>query len=243
MKRIGLLLSCLVLGTLLWATNPTESYQGEAIEQRNFDEAEWQKIISDIDYSKDLKAEEKEEKLEKTDEEASNWRNPIQFNDEFGRKLSIGLLAILGIVLLVLVLRFLLVAPQNRRLSKEDKDLEITVEELAENLEAHDPSSLIEQAITAENYRLAVRLYYLKTIRELSLKGEIQWKPDKTNSSYLEEMEKHDLYQKFQNMTRIFERVWYGNRSLNATDFEQIRPEAMDLLTQIESLPAEKEKL
>lgn len=240
MKRILLLCLCLGLHFAI-AQNPSEIYQEEAIEQRTFDEATWQEIVSEIDYSKDLQPDEPKEEEEV--DEARNWENPFEFNSEFGRMLSIALLSILGVILLVIVLRFLLKPPTKNVQITDKEAIEVSVEELAENLEAHDPSGLIEQAIGTGNYRLAVRLYYLKTIRELSLKDEIKWQRDKTNHSYLHEMQAHQLYQSFQEMTRIFERVWYGNRDLSVTDFEQIRPKAERLLAQIDAIASEKENI
>lgn len=218
-----------------FATNPSENYQQEDISERSFDEDKWQAIVNDIDYSKDLKPDKAEEETEETEEVDWNWRSPIQFGEGFGRALSIALLSILGIVLLVLLLRFLLVPPKNRKLDLSE-DLEISVEEVAENLETHDPRSLLEQAIDAKEYRLAVRLYYLKIIRELSLKEQIRWQRDKTNSQYLKEMRQHPLLDEFAEMTLLFERIWYGNRTIGMTDFELLRPKAEGLLTKVEQI-------
>ena len=228
----------LLMPFYFFAQTPSENYQQEPIEQTKFDEASWQKIISEIDYSKDLRAEEKKAEEAETPSENTdvfNWRSPIQLGEGFGKLLSIALLSILGLIALVLLLRFLLLPPKNRKIALQE-ELEVSAEEIAENLELHDPRSLLEKAVDAENYRLAVRLYYLKIIRELSLKSQIQWQRDKTNHSYLQEMNGHALQDNFRAITLLFEQIWYGNREIDATDFKPIRAKAEQLLNRINAI-------
>jgi len=44
-----------------------------------------------------------------------------------------------------------------------------------------DITALLAQALASQNYRVAVRLYYLRALHVLAKTGKIVWKKDKTN--------------------------------------------------------------
>ena len=69
---------------------------------------------------------------------------------------------------------------------------------------------------------MAVRLYYLSVLKELSVKNHIRWKRDKTNGAYLRELAGSPLFGTVQEVTLIFERVWYGKVELAKPDFDQL---------------------
>jgi len=70
-----------------------------------------------------------------------------------------------------------------------------------------------------------VRVYYLEVLKQLSLKDLIKWQRDKTNSEYLREMRQQTHFKDFRHVTRIFERVWYGDTKIEQDTFQQISPE------------------
>jgi hypothetical protein len=77
----------------------------------------------------------------------------------------------------------------------------------------------IKKAVAAENYKLALRLRYLQSLKILADKGDINWQLNKTNSEYIYEMRKHKLYQIFANLTNAFEYAWYGNNVVTKENF------------------------
>ena len=54
-------------------------------------------------------------------------------------------------------------------------------EKIEENIHESDLDKFIKQAESEEKYNLAIRLYYLAIIKELSLGKLIKWKRNKTN--------------------------------------------------------------
>jgi hypothetical protein len=88
----------------------------------------------------------------------------------------------------------------------------------------------IREAVDQQKYALAIRLYYLAIIKELSLSKLIKWKRDKTNWSYLNEVRTTALSQPFRETTRIFERVWYGEGTLDEKEFLSIKPKFDQLI-------------
>jgi len=83
--------------------------------------------------------------------------------------------------------------------------------------------SAIQQAIGQENYRLATRLLYLQTLKQLADKGLIQWQLNKTNTAYLAEMKTHPANDMFVQLTHHFDYVWYGETLLEKEQFLQIQ--------------------
>ena len=86
-------------------------------------------------------------------------------------------------------------------------------------IETHDIESLITQALRENNYRLAVRFYYLLVLQKLSKKDIIDWQVQKTNADYVYEIKSEGLRKDFTKLTRIYDFIWYGNFDVNETDF------------------------
>jgi hypothetical protein len=68
----------------------------------------------------------------------------------------------------------------------------------------------IDKAVSMENYRLAVRLLFLRLLRNLSDRNIIQYKQDSTNFDYLVQLHATKLYHDFFRLTRSYEYSWYG---------------------------------
>jgi len=112
--------------------------------------------------------------------------------------------------------------PKNKKVVKSNAH--ITIDNVEEHIYESDLDRFIREAVEQNNYTLAIRLYYLAIIKELSLKRAIKWKKDKTNKDYLREMRKTNLFNPFREATRIFERIWYGEEELEKEDYQEIKP-------------------
>ncbi len=76
-----------------------------------------------------------------------------------------------------------------------------------------DPSAydtLISQAVTNKNYRLAIRYLYLKTLQMLAGSGLLEFSADKTNYQYVNELRGKSYQNDFAALTLNYEYVWYG---------------------------------
>jgi hypothetical protein len=95
----------------------------------------------------------------------------------------------------------------------------------AESLEnIHDISfdDELEKAVAQHNYRLAVRLLYLKCLKQLSDADLIKWQIDKTNSAYINELTNPEQRKVFKTLTLQFEYVWYGEFAIDGPVFKNI---------------------
>lgn len=92
-------------------------------------------------------------------------------------------------------------------------------ENLAENIHEIDFNAAVDEAAGQQNYRLAVRLLYLQTLKRLTDAGLIQYKSDKTNRQYVYELAGSPWQDAFDYLTRQFEFVWYGDFPIDETRF------------------------
>ncbi|GAB3897355.1 DUF4129 domain-containing protein [Spirosoma agri] len=96
-------------------------------------------------------------------------------------------------------------------------------ENLVENIHEIDFDTVIDEAISQGNFRLAVRLSYLQTLKRLTDSGLIVYKPDKTNRQYVYELANTTIRADFEELTRQFEFIWYGNFPVNEASFQAVR--------------------
>lgn len=90
---------------------------------------------------------------------------------------------------------------------------------LNENIHELNFDQLIAEASAGQNYRKAIRLLYLKTLKQLTDQNLIDWQPNKTNRDYLAELQLSTFYPPFEQATFVFNYVWYGNFNINPHDY------------------------
>ena len=147
-------------------------------------------------------------------------RSIFQGNSLGGVFLKYMLIALaIGIVTFVVVKLFGL---DLRLISRKSKAVEVPYEESLENIHEIDFDDQLERTIADGNYRLAVRLLYLKTLKHLSDREIIDWRPDKTNQTYVHEVHNEKYRREFSQLTHRFEYIWYGEFFIDKNGFEPI---------------------
>ncbi len=188
-----------------------DGYASEPIKRHDFDTKKWESLKEGMDYSGP------KQQLKNEPKEPPGLKG-------FGPAFKI-LLIVLAIGLLVFLFLKLgggkdLFGPKDTKLKPSVSEAELSkIEENLHEAELNDP---IRRAIAAGDFPLAVRLYYLAMLKELSVRNHIRWKRDKTNGAYLRELAGSPLFGTVQEVTLIFERVWYGKVELTPSDFEQL---------------------
>lgn len=86
----------------------------------------------------------------------------------------------------------------------------------------------LEKAIRLGNYRLAVRIQYLDTLKKLSDRGLIRWLPNKTNWEYVQELAGTPYSGGFRQITTAFEYAWYGEFAIDEPVFRLMREKMLD---------------
>ena len=112
-------------------------------------------------------------------------------------------------------------------LSKTPSQVFLNEEDLI--TENKDIQDFINQALKENNYRLAVRFYYLLLLQQLSKKDIIDWQLEKTNHDYVFEIKNDLIRYQFTKVTRIYDFIWYGNFEVDENTFAKAEKEFLNL--------------
>lgn len=100
---------------------------------------------------------------------------------------------------------------------KEDEGLDYDVQE--DTIYGVDFETGIREALSRQDYRQAVRLLYLQTLKQLSDANHIDWQPSKTPSQYIREYG----HKAFAELSSHFVRVRYGNFEATEELFQEMK--------------------
>lgn len=213
-------------------TEPTyaerETYLADSLTVQHFDKAEWDKVVNGQTYDEetDEQAQKKaKKKLQQQQPGGGGEGRPGHAKDEDEEEVAsdnykhaapsqafqIVLIAIAAaIVLAILFFLFKDIGGFGKRTKDPAKPETVTVaeEELTERSALY---KLLQQALAAKNYKLALRYYYLLMIAQYREQGLIKWRKEKTNYHYLRELKSHPRIAEIRKATLLFEVAWYGD--------------------------------
>lgn len=105
--------------------------------------------------------------------------------------------------------------------SKKSERFDLSVKDLEQQVLSTDFEKLIKEAVQKNQFRLAIRYYYLLVLQKLNQKELIQWQYEKTNRDYYNELKNSDLKNKFRYVSYLYDYAWYGEFELNTSEFEK----------------------
>lgn len=238
-----LLFACLFLSiSSLHAFQYENDYLSSPVKEHEFDKKSWEKTVEDIDYSADIGAEQEKRKDQQLQQQKNNPSSPPPTPPSWlpgeGFFTILKLLVIIGGIAIIAFLLYKIIGvasgPKDKKIAPTTTIKNLDMEKVAENIHETNLRDLIRQAVQAENYSLAMRLYYLLIIKELSIHNHIKWKKEKTNGDYLNELSGSKLFEAFYQVTAVFERIWYGEMILKKESYGQLEPKLIDLVKQIQ---------
>lgn len=150
-----------------------------------------------------------------------------KLNDVFGIDLPPGWqqlaeIVIYGILVgfaLYILVKFLMGNQAASFFSRKSKSVApINIQE--DHIQNIDLDAYITKALQEENYRLAIRYMYLKSLKLLSQNNLIEWNHEKTNSDYYNEIENGELKSSFNKISYWYDHIWYGEFTLDKSGFE-----------------------
>lgn len=97
---------------------------------------------------------------------------------------------------------------------------EFTVSE--EDIHGIDFKKAIAKAAEDKDFREAIRLLYLQSLKQLSDKSLINWAAHKTNIDYASELSQTGHLAGFTQLTRFYEYAWYGEFMPAEEDYHKI---------------------
>lgn len=195
-----------------------ESYLADTLQLQHFNKEEWRKVVNGQTYGEEGERNKKKKAGQQQggDEgQPGRAKEDEELQNNQSRKLAPGFqiaLIALGVVLVLAVL-FVLFKDIGGlgKLKKQEaapETMAIAEEELTERSALY---KLLQQALAARNYKLALRYYYLLMIAQYREQGLIKWRKDKTNYHYLRELRNHPMITDIRKATLLFEMVWYGD--------------------------------
>jgi hypothetical protein len=151
-----------------------------------------------------------------------NWLYGKVFSTSESQNLFYYLLVGFGAIFLIFLMLKISGLSAMQIFQGQAKKLDLPYAESLENIHEINFDAEIENAIGQRNYRLAVRLLYLRSLKQLSDAQLIHWQIEKTNTAYLEELTNSEQRQSFGLLTRQFEYVWYGDFFVDGQSFQNI---------------------
>lgn len=228
-------------------SSPDNEYLTSKVAPKPFDRETWNKKREGLDYS-DKKKEEKKKKDKKENEVSksgdgdeiteSSENNSSYQSSDWGLNLGplAQIIAIVGIIMVLALLVFLIIKSglfnTNASINQTVTSAKL-LENIEDNLHESDLERALRLALDAQDYRLAIRIYYLTIIKELSLKDFIKWKRDKTNGQYVREMLDKPGGNAFRALTISFERAWYSNETIMLSHYEALNPQFQSFINSI----------
>jgi len=136
-------------------------------------------------------------------------------------------LKIFYVVIFLLVVYFIVRAIINKEGNwifgkSSDKSI-IPVTDIENNIYETDFKTLIAEAENENNYRLAIRFYYLWLLKTLSEKEIIDYDVEKTNSDYFIEIANEDTKKEFSYTSYLYNYIWYGEFDIDQPQFEKAK--------------------
>lgn len=203
------------------------TYDSAPIQIKQIDEADLQQYRDDPAFDYVV------EELERTwSDDFTAWLSDLLyrfFENLFGVEKAGGFLRVflevlpyllLG-VLIFLLIKFFLKVNANALLRRRKEKASVALSEEERLIRNEDLKQLIKNALADNNYRLAVRYYYLYVLKLLSEKEHIVWELQKTNRDYLGEIKSTDIRLPFGNITRLYEHIWYGDFPMDAPKYQK----------------------
>lgn len=106
---------------------------------------------------------------------------------------------------------------------RDDRASNVDMQPVAEqNIHEINFEEEISQAQQFQDYRKAVRLLYIWTLKRLADADQIHWHPGKTNADYQQELQSHPLLPDFHSLSIYYEYAWYGEFPVDAELYKKV---------------------
>jgi len=139
--------------------------------------------------------------------------------DSYG--VTILLIGSIVVIFLICILSFRRLNPASL-FARRNTGQETGILKSEENIHEISFEEEIQKAIVSKDFRMAVRLLYLQTLKILMEKGRIKWQPNKSNAVYLNELNGSSYRHTFEYLTLQFENNWYGAIPINDQEFDLV---------------------
>ena len=193
-----------------------DKYLHQRIDKKEFDKHKWETLREKTKI---------DESFQKRNQEAAQNNKPAQ-NKAISGTLE-NIIKWTVYIIIFGILMYLIFRAINFSIFNKNKKLKtkFSIEEIENDLNNAEIDPHLYAAIKSKNYKLAIRLYYLKIIQKLHEKEKIIWRKHKTNKHYLQEMYGKEDYGIFKEITLQYEKYWFGNTTIDETKYNTLSME------------------
>ncbi len=226
-----------IVNTSLWASSNMQKPQAE----RQFKEG-FKENYSSRKYNYEGKKEVRSTSSKHDDPSKYSENKPYSKEDNNADNFSFNFNALNWLFVLILIfavgyLAYTLLNDGSSKLfsSRNNEKLKSYNEITAENINQIDIKALIANAENTNDYRLAIRYYYLLVLKQLTLKNFIKYTDDKTNADYMNAIASHKFSKDFAYTSYIYNYTWYGEFTLDTKQYKKAKASFVQLLKEVNS--------
>lgn len=176
----------------------------------------WQKITqeSSFDYSPNQVEKSKETVHSKHSNKNVTWQDSTSNRSlDLGPMIQIILIAFFVFILVLILISIIRNVKHSKSIktfSDDNFDIDILDEEV---LEKSYLENWLEKSLLANNCKLAIRIYFLITLRRLEELHLIKWEKRKTNWNYIQELSSTAYQEHFKQLVKCYDNIWYGEKT------------------------------
>jgi hypothetical protein len=178
------------------------------------DQNKYEEIIENLDYTKT----QKKLRIKEFDLNEPEEKKESAITEVFAMIFRLlALICIIGLIGFILFQLFKLI-------ETTDKTLELKESLSVEEIQEIDSEDLLQKALDEGDYRTAIRMKFIIILQEFNKNDLIQWKEEKTNRDYLNELRQTNKYAFFREASSIYNLIWYGNHNITKEDYALLAP-------------------
>lgn len=198
----------------------TETNTNDTSELRQITKDHWENILRDSSF---VYTHEKEKKKDKKNKPFTPPRFDFLktvFNATVFKVLLFGMV---GFILLFILYYIFTNSEFNYFRSRRRKKTE--VENIGwENVTQFSAwEKAVQEAEAIPDYRMAIQILYLQTLRSLNDKNIISYEIEKTNWEYVAELRETKYEKSFMQLTTYFDYIWYGHFTVNEEMYKKLK--------------------
>lgn len=227
----------------------TREYAAEKIEIRKFDQKKWREIVKASDYADTRTRKNPQDQQTGGQGQSGGGSGPrmqdgddddqgrYEYDTEEDSGIDVSWLGPLGsiifyaaIAVIIGVILLQIIRNTSFRSNPKKPSTSLNSAEDIHDISELDTEHLIQKAHNAQDYKLAIRLYFLDLLKKLNENGVIVWTKDKTNRDYLSEIfSKQYYFDEVRRLTLAYERVWYGEHIPTEEGYHALRNEFQEI--------------
>lgn len=168
----------------------------------------------------------KDEKIEDDKEEIERPRPPSGGLGDLGLK-GIAYVAVAFLIIAIIYMVFVNVKIDRAFTPPTDEEEDI------KDIEDIDADAEYKRAVADGNYKLAIRMQFIKILQILTKKEIIEWQNEKTNRDYIREIKDRETKTAFRTNSNYYEKAWYGDEEVTYNSFRPIDQNLTDFINKI----------